>query len=86
MATQDDKLVARCLREIADLHGEEYSSLAGQMFDTRPCRSDLRKRADALDPPEDRATRIAKRLVDTPVQKAESYFDFCKRLLREEGV
>ncbi len=47
---------------------------------------ELRRLADELDPPEDRATRIAKRLYATESDLSETWVQKAERILREEGV
>jgi hypothetical protein len=82
MTTTEDKLVARCLREVAN-----YQHYAPNGNVTADSHRTLHKRADELDPPEDRATRIAKRYLEDMVLDANSVAcERLRRILREEGM
>lgn len=73
---EHDKAVAAGLRESAGCIDAEWGPGTA-------VAASLRKRADELDPPEDRATRIAKRVT---ALRNPFYRSDVERILREEGV
>jgi hypothetical protein len=81
MATQDDKLVARCLRIVANINRLTIDKNSGDMLD---------EKANELDPPEDRATRIAATLLRKTIPYRLDDLAALERaiakVLREEGV
>ena len=80
MTTADDKLVARFLRESADC-SERAHTADGEYYVA------ARLRADQLDPPEDRATRIVRTFADAlNFDLGSAGMDKLRRILREEGV
>lgn len=87
MPTPDDKLVARVLRLLTIDRPSGYTNFGDKFITVAGLRtaSELRMLADDLDPPEDRATRIAKRLLAGYAGSGTAQ-EFYERILREEGV
>jgi hypothetical protein len=81
MATSNDKLVARVLRETAAAARKSMNGYSDKYwFDY------CEERANELDPPEDRATRLAEKLYRLPANVGENWIQTAARKLREEGL